>query len=159
MNTLAQPLRSGKDWDEEVERYEFSQDDLSTVDAVDWPEELDLYRAMADNDPKFEDHWCEWEDFIYQNWLFLALEQSCHGGILLPPDQRAIRLQSCPEATLGKLRWLFELCPVHVKAHLALRWYWLMRIDRARRTGNPMWQPMLFSVTSNAALPSRPSNV
>ncbi len=139
MKTLTKPLCSGNEWDEEVERYGFSQDDLATVDTVEWPEELDLYRVMADNDPKFEDHWCEWTDFLYQHWLFLGLEQSCHDGILLPADQRAIRLQSCPEATLSKLRWFFEVCPVHVKAELALRWYWLMRIDRARRTGCPAW--------------------
>ncbi len=139
MSTLTQPLTDGKQWNEEVERYEFNQDDLDTVDAVDWPVELDLYRVMADNDKNWESHWCEWTDFVYQNWLFLALEQSCHDGILLAPDQRAIRLQTCPEPTLKKLRWFFELCPVHVKAHLALQWYWLMRIDRARRTGRPDW--------------------
>lgn len=126
-------------WDAEVERYEFNQDDLDTIDAVDLPDELALHKFMADNDQKFADHWCDWEDFIYQNWLFLALEQSCHEGILLPSDQRAIRLKSCPEATLSKLRWFFEFCPAHVKSHLALRWYWLMRIDRARRTGAPDW--------------------
>ncbi len=48
--------------------YEFNQNDLSTVDAVGWPEELDLYRLMADNDKNFENHWCEWTEFLYQNW-------------------------------------------------------------------------------------------
>jgi len=138
--TLHPPL-SGQDWDEELDRYEFDQDDLDTADAAEWPEALDLYRVMADNDPKFCEHLVEFEDFIYQNWLFLAVEQSCSNGILLPPDQRAIRLQSCPDATLSKLRWFFELCPPHVKAYLAQRWYLLMRIDRARRTGNPEWRP------------------
>ncbi len=71
----------------------------------------------------------------------LPLEQSCHEGVLLPTGQRAIRLETCPEVLLGKLRWFFELCPSHVKSRLALDFYLLVRIDRARRTGNPDWRP------------------
>lgn len=127
------------EWDAEMDRYEFTQDDLETVETAVLPDELALYEVMANDDPKFTELWCDWEEFIYENWLFLALEQSCHEGILLPTDQLAIRLQSCPEATLSKLRWFFELYPPHVKAHLALRWYHLKRIDRARRTGSPEW--------------------
>lgn len=141
MYRLTQPRYGGKDWDEEVERYEFNQDDLETVDAVELPDELDLYRVMADSDRTFIDKWCDWEDHIWQNWLFLALEQSCNEGILLPPEMRSLRLHSCPRSTLSKLQWFFNLCPLHVQAHLALRWYWLVRIDRARRTGKPHWTP------------------
>lgn len=128
-------------WSKEAERYEFDQDDLSTAECVELPDELALHRLMAESDTKFTEHWCEWEEYIWDNWLFLALEQSCHEGMLLPPDQRAIRLHSCPEKTLSKLRWFFEFCPIHVRSYLALRWYWLVRIDRARRTGKPEWRP------------------
>ena len=73
--------------------------------------------------------------------LRLPLEQSCHEGMLLPTGQRAVRLRSCPESLLRPLRWFFEECPRHIKAHLALYNYVLVRLDRARRTGNPEWRP------------------
>jgi hypothetical protein len=73
---------------------------------------------------------CEWDNHIYERDILLPLEQSCSEGVLLPMRKRALRWQSCPENLLARLRWFFELCPAHIKSHLALRFYVLVRIDR-----------------------------
>ena len=77
----------------------------------------------------------------------LPLEQSCYEGVLLPTGQRAIRLKTCPEMLLTPLRWFFECCPRHVRSRISLDFYLLVRVDRARRTGNPEWRP-------NTAIPA-----
>lgn len=100
-----------------------------------WHEEL------AETHEDYHDELSEWTAYVFEHELWLPLEQSCYEGVLLPTDQRAIRLESCPESMLKPLRWLFELCPVHVKSRIALNFYLLVRIDRARRTGHPDWRP------------------
>ena len=52
-----------------------------------------------------------------------------------------LTLESCPEDMLRPLRWFFALCPIHIKSRIALDCYLLIRMDRARRTGNPDWSP------------------
>lgn len=133
--------RRGQLWLDEAARFECDGEDLATVECAELADELWHHRIMAEEDPDFQDELDEWHDFIYEKDILLPLEQSCHQGVLLPTGQRAIRLESCPELMLSHLRWFFELCPSHVKSHLALRISVLVRLDRARRTGTPDWRP------------------
>lgn len=126
---------------DEAARFECNDDDLHTVECADLADELWHHSVMADEDPDFQQELDEWHDYIYQKDILLAIEQSCYQGMLLPTGQRAIRLESCPELMLSHLRWFFELCPIHVESYLVLRMYVLVRLDRARRTGNPDWRP------------------
>jgi hypothetical protein len=131
----------GKRWLAESEEFCPDSEDFDTAYCAELPPEMDLYRIMADEDENFIDQCVEWEAFIGEKELWLPLEQSCSEGMLLPMDQRAMRLRTCPERLLRGLRWFFELCPPHVKHDLALRYYVLVRIDRARRLGTPDWRP------------------
>jgi hypothetical protein len=128
-------------WLAEAARFGYDDDDQDTAACAELAEELEYLEIMALNDDLFDDNYAEWETYIYDNDLPLALEQSCYQGVLLPTDQRALRLASCEEKMLSKLRWFFELCPVHIKAYLALNFYTLVRLDRARRTGDADWKP------------------
>lgn len=123
-------------------RFEYNGDDIRTVDeCAQLADELWHHAVMADEDPDFIDELVEWTDFVWEHGLMLPLEQSCHEGVLLPTDQRAVRLQSCPESLLRPLRWFFEECPRHVKSNIARDFYLLVRMERARRTGSPEWRP------------------
>lgn len=128
-------------WWAEVDRAEFGEEDFRIAELAELAEELDLFRVQAESDPKFGESLYEWDCYMIEHCLWLALEQSCNEGVLLPMDQRALRLKTCPEDMLKPLRWFFELCPAHVKHHLALMYYVVVRIDRARRTGEPQWRP------------------
>jgi hypothetical protein len=133
--------RYGHLWQEEAERYEYSDEDADTVECAELAEELAWHEVLIYEDDAYELELAEWWEYVYEHELMLPLEQSCHEGVLLPVDQRAIRLESCPESMLRPLRWFFELCPVHVKSRIALDSYLLIRMDRARRTGGPDWSP------------------
>ncbi|MCU0924588.1 MAG: hypothetical protein MUF44_00675 [Hydrogenophaga sp.] len=133
--------RYGHLWLEEAEQYEYTDGDDEVVLCAELAEELEWHEELADDDEDYGNELCEWTNYVFQHDLMLPLEQSCHEGVLLPADQRAIRLESCPETLLKPLRWFFELCPEHVKSRIALDWYLLIRMDRARRTGNPDWNP------------------
>ena len=136
---VSKQAQFGHLWWEEMERYEYDQDDWCTVDCAELADELSHHEIAATADPDYESEYDDWAGFIYENYLMLVLEQSSHQGMLLPTGQRAIRLESCPEDMLRPLRWFFELCPSHVKSRLVLDFSLLVRIDRARRTGNPDW--------------------
>jgi hypothetical protein len=134
-------------WLAEVERFEYEPRDLDTIECADLADELWHHEIAAAEDPDFVTEWVEWTEYVYEHQIMLPLERSCHEGVLLPTGQRAVRLESCPESLLDKLRWFFEYCPRHVRSRIALDFYLLVRIDRARRTGNPDWRPQ-------AALPA-----
>ncbi len=133
--------RLGNLWLAEAERFEYDQGDWDTVACAELPEKFSHHKIAAEKDVNYENERDEWTEFIYQHSLMLPLEQSCHEGVLLPTSQRAIRLESCPEILLKKLRWFLEECPSHVKSRMAMEFSLLVRIDRARRTGNPDWRP------------------
>ncbi|MFM9880376.1 MAG: hypothetical protein ACKVOO_08210 [Burkholderiaceae bacterium] len=139
---LSPQQQFGHLWLAEVARFEHNYDeDWEVALCADLADELWFHTVAAEEDPQFGDELYEWDCYILENELRLPLEQSCHSGILLPTGQRAVRLRSCPESLLRPLRWMFEECPRHVKAYLALYNYVLVRLDRARRTGNPAWRP------------------
>jgi hypothetical protein len=128
-------------WLQEAERYDYTDGDDETVACAELADELAWHEELADEDDEYFQELVEWTEYVYQHELMLPLEQACHEGVLLSIDQRAIRLESCPEILLRPLRWFFELCPEHVKSRIALDFYLLIRMDRARRTGSPEWRP------------------
>ena len=128
-------------WMAETERFEPDQEDFDAAHCAELADELDLFRVQAESDPDFFDTWSDWELFLWANELWLPLEQCCNDGVLLPMDMRALRVQTCPEKLLRPLRRFFENCPAHVKHHIAMVYYVLVRIERARRTGSAEWRP------------------
>lgn len=128
-------------WMAESERFDFDPEDMLTIECAEIADELFHHAIARVEDDDFDETFSEWEAFIWEKNICLPLEQSCYQGVLLPSGQRAIRLESCPEKLLSPLRWFFELCPRHVRSFLALQFYLLLRIDRARRTGSPEWNP------------------
>ncbi len=128
-------------WHAEADRYEYDEDDWAAAECAELADELVHHRIAAEEDPEFDELLEEWSEYLWEYNLRLALEQSCHEGVLLPSDQRAIRLISCPEDMLQPLRWFFRRCPRHVRSHLALVNYVVIRSERARRTGSPEWRP------------------
>lgn len=128
-------------WLAEAARFECNHDDWDVALCAELADELWYWQEVAEEDPDFGDELLEWDIFVFQKDIRLPLEQSCHQGVLLPSGQRAIRLRSCPDEMLNPLRWFFELCPRHVRVYIALYNWVLVRVDRARRTGNPDWHP------------------
>ena len=133
--------RYGALWFAEAERFEHDEGDWDTALCAELPDVLSHHAIAAQEDEEFWEDFDHWDLHVIVHDLRLPLEQSCSEGVLLPTSQRAIRLASCPESLLKPLRWFFESCPRHVRAHLALYNYMLVRIDRARRTGCPHWHP------------------
>ena len=128
-------------WWAEIERYGPSEDDYDAANCAELAEELDLFRIQADADPDFESSFYEWDVFIFQNSLWLPLEQCCNDGVLLPMGMRTLRVKTCPEELLRPLGRFFEVSPAHVKHYVALIYYVTVRSERARRTGSPEWRP------------------
>lgn len=120
--------------------------DFEVAEAAELPNELRAHFEAAALDPEFGRRLDEWFDHLLTDddlTLLLALEQSCHLGVLLPWDMRGVRLPTLPSATLTALHRLIETCPRHVLVHLTHRVYWLLRSERARRRGSPEWSPSL----------------
>jgi hypothetical protein len=128
-------------WIAETERFEYDWDYFETANSAELADELELYRIQALADPNFDTSYCEWDLYILESEIWLALEQCCSEGVLLPMDQRALRVKTCPDKLLRPLGRFFEVCPQHVKHHLALTYYLVVRIERARRTGRADWSP------------------
>ena len=128
-------------WIAEAERSGFDERDFAAAQCAELADELELYVIQALADDNFDDTLYEWDCYLVEHALWLALEQCCCDGVLLPMDQRALRVKTCPASMLSRLSWFFELCPVHVKHHLALMYYVVVRVERARRTGSPEWRP------------------
>lgn len=128
-------------WLAEVEEFGFDDDDLRAAECADLADELDLFRIQALADPNFYDTLSEWDCYILEHSLWLPLEQCCNDGVLLPMGQRELRVKTCPQEMRDRLGYFFGHCPVHVKHHLALMYWVVVRIDRARRTGSAEWRP------------------
>jgi len=128
-------------WLAEMDRQEIDGEDFDTAECAELPEELDLFRIQAEADPKFDESYGHWGCFVCEKELLLPLEQSCTNGTLLPLELRFERLKTCPEKLARPIWEFFSRCPVHVQHYLALRYFVIVRIERARRTGSPEWRP------------------
>ena len=158
-STENKQLTWGHLWLAEAWRFECDADDLTTVECAGLADELWHHKVMADEDLNFFGELLEWTDYIYERDLLLPLEQSCHEGMLLPVDQRAVRLESCPEQLISPLRWFFDLCPIHIQSYIALHFFALVRLDRARHTGNPDWRPSTAFAEPEESVFFRPSKL
>ena len=128
-------------WWDELERFEYDPQDFDTASCAELADELEVFNIQALGDRNFLDSICEWDEVILEHSLWLPLEQSCHEGVLLPMGQRELRVKTCPQELRDCLGYFFGHCPAHVKHHLALMYWVVVRIDRARRTGSPEWKP------------------
>ena len=120
--------------------------DFEVPQAAELPDELLAQAEAAQHDPDFQQELDEWFEHLLtddDHTLMVALEQSCHMGVLLPWDMRGVRLATLPSNTLAALHRLMEACPRHVLVHLAHYVYWLVRSERGRRRGSPEWSPFL----------------
>jgi hypothetical protein len=104
-------------------------------------EELDEYRVMAISDSRFLQRWYYWNCYILEHDLWVPIEQACDQSVLLPLEQRHIRLLHCPEKQRNELCVFFVNCQLHVQHHLALRYYLLVRAARHEATGKADWSP------------------
>lgn len=132
-------------WLSEMERQEFDGEEFDTAECAELPDELDLFRIQAEADPNFDESYVDWYDFICEKEIWLPLEQSCSDGTLLPLEMRFGRVKTCPEKLRRPIWEFFSRCPVHFQQYLALRFYVIVRIERARRTGSPEWRPIALS--------------
>ena len=128
-------------WWDEVERFECDPEDFDTASCAELADELEVFNIQALADPNFLDTFCDWDEFVCEHTLWLPLEQCCHDGMLLPMGQRELRVKTCPIELRNWLGYFFGHCPVHVKHYLALTYWVVVRIERARRTGSPEWRP------------------
>lgn len=128
-------------WRDELELFEYDRGDLDTASCAGLSDELFAFEIQAESDPNFEDSFATWHCHILDERLWLVLEQSCHEGVLLPIEQIHLRLKTCPRPLRDGLWHFLGHCPTHVKHYLALQFWILIRIDRARRTGNSEWRP------------------
>lgn len=103
---------------------------------VERPAELCAHEEAATQDEDFDASYEEWLHLALNNDLALALERSCNDqGLLLDSDMRALRLQTVPDESRHALGLFFRSCPRHVRALLAHDLFWMVRIERGRRTG------------------------
>jgi hypothetical protein len=128
-------------WREEVERFEWNYADFEIAQCANLADELELFNIEANEDEEFLNKIEEWNGFVMDYKLWLAIEQCCYQSVLLPMGQRELRVSTCPPDMLCHLSYFFSRCPAHVKHHLALSYWVVVRVDRARRTGNPDWGP------------------
>lgn len=132
-------------WSEELEKTFdaiFEWEIHSAASCANLPEDLSDFSTEAEEDPDFKDDLEDWVNYVWEKGLWLALEQACdEAGVLLPYPNRGDRLKTCPEEWGHHLHFVFSECSDYVQAHLALYFFTLVRIERARRTGNPHWSP------------------
>jgi len=87
------------------------------------------------------------DDWMESLWdcdygLTLVFEQAAdERGVLLPLDQRALRLYTAPQEWVAEFNAVTARVPEHVFVHIVLWTTWAVRIARARATGSPHWKP------------------
>lgn len=106
--------------------------------SVELPAELLAHLEAAAQDEAFAESLDEWFGYLQSHHLLLAIEQSCcEQGMLLPADQRALRLCIVPTELQSALGVFMRRCPRHLRALLIHEVYWLVRFERVHRTGLP----------------------
>jgi hypothetical protein len=134
-------------WEVEAELIELNERDFDIAYSARWcgddlEEEGDFTYTWDDLSGEDLEEFIEWLDVLLENACsLLALEQSCYEGELLSWDMRAVRLASAPGPALRRLHLLWDSVSSEVRSALAFYVYWLVRADRARRTGKPDWSP------------------
>ena len=132
-------------WVVESDLIAFNRDDFEVADCAEWrcnDARGEGFRNVHDLPPEDHDEFREWVDVLLDDTCaVLALEQSCHEGVLLPWDMRAVRLATVPRDALQRLHLMWDAISAELRFALAFYVYWLTRAERARRTGKPDWSP------------------
>jgi hypothetical protein len=108
--------------------------------AMGWDEGAALEAARC-----LELQWTEeardWVRDVMEDELAVPIEQCMHDGTLLGCELRALRLKRFSPAVAVRTEHAIDRLPSHgAEAALAFI-YWLVRIERARRTGDPQLDP------------------
>ena len=83
----------------------------------------------------------DWFDRACWDGVAVALEQCCDAGRLLPPQLRESRLQHFSlQQRFAVEAYLAEI-PAQVGKRVLPFIYWAVRIERAKRTGSPQFNP------------------
>ena len=127
-------------WERETEDPDWGPGDYDIGCDADLADELMVYQIAADEDEEFWTKLALWEQYIYDHTLWLAIEQACAEGVLLPLEQRAICLQSAPAYMRDGLEYMIAHCPHHVLHRLMRLFHFLVRISRIRRLGVADWR-------------------
>jgi len=90
-------------WWDEIERFEMDDADLQIAALAELADELDDFAIEASEDESFVETYQEWNEYILEHQLWLALEQCCYQSVLLPMGQRDLRVKTCPKEMLGHL--------------------------------------------------------
>lgn len=133
-------------WYGEACAMDLEKRDFDVADAAQLPTDLFCHAVAADLDPQLEREYEDWKQWLFDGddlTHLLVIEQSCSNGVLLPWDQRGARLMTAPLEPMALAGRFFARCPRHVAAYLAHYVYWLVRCERARRRGSPIWTPRM----------------
>lgn len=131
-----------KAWFVEAEAIEEDDDDRAVGLAADLPNEVDDVLCDIGLDPDFQAVWYEWDCFIFQRYLRLALERASEDGVLLGSDLRATRLQTCSQPMIDGLKVFLAECPEHVQVALISYNFHVVRSERMKRLGRIKWNPV-----------------
>lgn len=105
-------------------------------------EHFDAFRALdIDHDQViFDPCYQEYFDLVWNSppRISLALEQCCdETGALLSFSLRETRLQNAPFEIKIAVEQFLKATPARVRDYLILECFWLLRLERAERTGRP----------------------
>jgi hypothetical protein len=134
-------------WEKELESFleEYDNDLFEELLCdIELPDELALYRLLAEQTPDFDDKLCEWLDFVFSLDISILLEQSCEGALLLPSEMAFERIKTAPKRMLHGYERFMKNCPLQVKHHIAYIIYHFVRSLRGRVSDLPVWRPPLL---------------
>lgn len=83
----------------------------------------------------------DWFDRACWDGVAVALEQCCEEGRLLPPQLREARLQPFPLQQRAAAENFLREIPARTAKRVLPFIYWAVRIERAKRTGSPEFDP------------------
>jgi hypothetical protein len=109
------------------------------AECVERPASLLAHVEAAALDEAFDSTYEEWLFMLLDANLALAIEQACNDqGLLLGSDMRALRWRTVPDESQHRLGLFMSTCPRHVRALVVHDLFWMVRFERARRTGSPV---------------------
>ncbi len=134
-------LRGFARWRPEEESIDLPGDAEAMDFAVNWEDQDAAVEAARCLDLPWTDEAREWVYGVMHDELAVPIEQCLHEGALLDCDLRALRLSRFSPAVAVRAERAIDRLPSE-GAEAALGFiYWLVRIERARRTGEPQLDP------------------
>lgn len=80
-----------------------------------------------------------WEAYVQTHKIALLIEQTSDEGFVLDDTEVQSRLAGCPPSIRARFQTYQLRAPERVREYLAHVYFWLVQIERERRTGNPSW--------------------